>query len=93
MIQGSLQPINLANAATYSVTGDCDSSITSQVSLSMIDEDNNTTLMETSPCTSGEFSVDLDVSAMRSDFVAIAAIHGIYEASARVANEIVPPII
>ena len=86
----SLLPLNLANAATYSVTGDCASTITSEVSVSMSDGDDNTAVTERSPCTSGKFSVDLDVSAMRSNPVTISATHGIYEVSTDVTNEIVP---
>ena len=73
-----------------SVTGDCDSTNTDEVSVSMSDGDNNTAVTGSSPCTSGEFSVELDVSAMRSDTVDISASHGIFEASASVANNIVP---
>ena len=54
---GSLLPLNLANAATYSVTGDCDSTNTDLVVISMIDED-NTSVTERSSCANGEFSVD-----------------------------------
>ena len=50
----SLLPLNLANAATYSVTGDCASStITDEVSVSMSDGDDNTAVKGSSPCTSG----------------------------------------
>ena len=86
----SLLPLNLANAATYSVTGDCASTITSEVSVKMSDEDDNTAVMDNSPCTSGKFSVELDVSAMRSNSVTISATHGLYEISTDVTNEIVP---
>ena len=86
----SLQPINLSNAATYSVTGDCDSSITNLVSISLSGENNDTTVTETSSCASDSFSVELDVSAMRSDLVTISASHETYQVSTSVANEIVP---
>ena len=88
-IGASLPPINLSNAATYAVTGDCDSTNTDEVSVSMSDGD-NTTVTESSSCVSGSFSVELDVSAMRSDTVDISASHGVFEASASVANNIVP---
>ena len=75
---GFLLPLNLANAATYSVTGDCDSTIIDLVVISMIDED-NTTLTESSSCVSGSFSVELDVSAMGSNSVTISATQGNHE--------------
>ena len=91
----SLLPLNLANAATYSVTGDCASTITDEVTrcescVSMSDGDDNTAVTEDSPCAGGKFSVDLDVSAMRSNPVTISATHRIYEVSTDVTNEIVP---
>ena len=88
-IDASLPPINLANAATYSVAGDCDSSITDLVNLTLSDEDSSTSLTENLTCANQRFSVELDVSAMRSDFVAISASHRTYRASARVANNMV----
>ena len=88
-IDTSLPPINLANAATYSVAGDCDSSITDLVNLTLSDEDSSTSLTENLTCANQRFSVELDVSAMRSDFVAISASHRTYRASARVANNMV----
>ena len=89
-IDASLPPINLSNAATYVVTGDCDSLVTAQVNLTLSEVDSNTTVTEGSSCANGEFSVELDVSAMRSDTVDISASHGIFKASASVANNIVP---
>ena len=89
-IDASLPPINLSNAATYVVTGDCDSLVTGQVDLTLSEVDSNTTVTESSSCASGSFSVELDVSAMRSDTVDISASHGAFEASASVANNIVP---
>ena len=87
---GSLLPLNLANAATYSVTGDCDSTITELVVIRMIDED-NTTLTESSSCASGKFSVELDVSAMGSNSVTISAIQGNHESEDHnMDNNIVP---
>ena len=68
-IDASLPPINLSNAATYVVTGDCDSLVTGQVNLTLSEVDSNTTVTESSSCVSGSFSVELDVSAMRSDSV------------------------
>ena len=87
---GSLLPLNLANAATYSVTGDCDSTITELVFISMIDED-NTTLTGSSSCVSGSFSVELDVSAMRSNSVTISTTQGNHESEDHnIDNNIVP---
>ena len=88
-IDTSLPPINLANAATYSVAGDCDSLITDLVNLTLSDEDSSTSLTEDLTCANQRFSVELDVSAMRSDFVAISVSHRTYRASARVANNMV----
>ena len=86
--------LTLANAATYTITGACDSSITTPVSVTVTDEDTaSNNVSGTSPCTSDAFSVELDLSGMASSFVTVLAEHGLnglYTSDHQLQNNIVP---
>ena len=92
-INAPTTPFNLANAASYTLTGNCDPNVSGQVEVTLVDTNSSSNnVIETSDCTAGAagtYSVTLNGQGLMSDPVLIQATHGTYRANTQVVNSIV----
>ena len=83
------QPLNLASAATYTITGSCDPSLgRNNVEVTM----GTPNVTQTTSCdgANNKFSIDLDASSITSDIATITVTHGPKTRTANVPNKMAP---
>ena len=84
-----LTPFNLAGAENYTLTGNCDPTVSDLVWVNFVDEGSANSIRGPSACTAGAYSVTLDGRVITSNPVLIQATHGTYAANTQVVNSIV----
>ena len=87
--ESALAPFNLNSSASYTVTGECDSSITDQ-GLVTLDIQEAPSITGTSNCTNNAFSVNLVASSVSVSPLTFRATYGGKTVTTSVTNETVP---
>ena len=88
-----LEALTEANKLTYLVSGLCDSSDSSVVTVTAGEEGASPVVSQEATCTNNQFSVSLDVSGVTADPATIKVVQGIHSDPVTAANEILVGVV